>query len=94
VEQITIQIQHPVGLHARPATLFVDTAKKYQAAVRLRKNEREVNAKSILSVLSLGVKQGDEITISADGDDAARVLSDLNSLIQDNFGEGEGTAKP
>ncbi|PKO05502.1 MAG: transketolase [Chloroflexi bacterium HGW-Chloroflexi-3] len=94
MEQIIIKIEHPVGLHARPATLFVDTIKKFKSSVRLRKNDREVNAKSILSVLSLGVKQSDEITIVADGDDATQVLSELKVLINGNFGEETVHDKP
>lgn len=92
MKQINITIQHPVGLHARPATLFVDTVKRFQSVVRVRKGEREVNAKSILSVLSLGVKFEDEICLTAEGVDEDAALQAIQELIADNFGEGEHSA--
>jgi phosphocarrier protein HPr len=88
MKQISITIRHPVGLHARPATLFVETAKHFQATLRVRKGEREVNAKSILSVLSLGVKLDDEILLTAEGADEEALLQAMQDLVADNFGEG------
>lgn len=87
MEQLDVLIQHPVGLHARPATLFVEAATRHPGTVRIRKGAREVNAKSLLSVLSLGVKQGDGVTLLADGDGAADILKNLKELIESNFGE-------
>jgi|YNPMSStandDraft_1061717.scaffolds.fasta_scaffold28536_2 phosphocarrier protein HPr len=89
MEQISLTVRHPVGLHARPATLFVETAKRFQSAVKVRKGEKEVNAKSILSVLSLGVKMNDEIILTAEGIDEEAVLQAMKELISSNFGEGE-----
>lgn len=89
MQQITLTIRHPVGLHARPATLFVETAKRFQSTVRVRKGEKEVNAKSILSVLSLGVKMDDEIMLTAEGTDEEAVLQAMKDLVNGNFGEGE-----
>jgi phosphotransferase system HPr (HPr) family protein len=76
-----------VGLHARPASLFVQTAKRYQSDVRVTCKERPANAKSILSVLGLGAGTGAELIIHADGDDADEALAALQSLIGSNFGE-------
>lgn len=92
MKQVSIVIHHPVGLHARPATLFVDTVKRFQSVVRVRKGEREVNAKSILSVLSLGVKFEDEIYLTAEGADEEAALQAVQDLIAGNFGEGEPPA--
>lgn len=89
MQQIILTIRHPVGLHARPATLFVETAKRFQSAVRVRKGEKEVNAKSILSVLSLGVRMDDEIMLTAEGTDEEAVLQAMKELVMSNFGEGE-----
>ena len=83
-------IQHPSGLHARPASLFVQTANKYQSDItvqNLTEASPVVNAKSILNILTLGVMQNHEIEIVADGDDAEQALESFTALIKDNFGE-------
>lgn len=83
-------IQHPAGLHARPASLFVQTANKYQSDItvqNLTEDSPIVNAKSILNILTLGVMQNHEIEIVADGDDAEQALEGFQALIDDNFGE-------
>jgi len=85
--EIKVAIQAPVGLHARPASLFVQTAKRHKSDIRVIYDERSANAKSILSVLGLGAGKGAELTIQADGDDAEDALAALHSLISDNFGE-------
>ena len=87
--EITLTVHHKVGLHARPAALFVQTAKQFNCDVRVTHGEREANAKSILSVLALGVEQGAVITIRAEGEDADQVLAELEALVESNFGEGE-----
>jgi phosphotransferase system HPr (HPr) family protein len=87
MEQITVAVQHKVGLHARPAALFVQTAKKFQSDIVVRKGEREANAKSILSILTLGANQGSELTIEAVGDDEGEAVKALQALVADNFGE-------
>ena len=83
-------IQHPAGLHARPASLFVQTANKYQSEIsvqNLTDSSPIVNAKSILNILTLGVMQNHEIEIIADGDDAAEAIEGFKALINDNFCE-------
>ena len=82
-----MSIEHAVGLHARPASLFVQTAKRHKSEIRVSHNGRSANAKSILSVLTLGAGKGAELTIQAEGDDADAALGALQALIADNFGE-------
>jgi phosphotransferase system HPr (HPr) family protein len=82
-------VEHEVGLHARPAAMFVKAAKQYESDIKIIHGEKEGNAKSILSVLTLGVNQGAEITIQAEGCDADEALHTLQGLIEDNFGETE-----
>ena len=84
---ITLTVNHEVGLHARPASLFVQTAAKYSSEIMVTHGEITANAKSILAVLDLGVHQGAEIMISAEGNDADDALRALGELIQANFGE-------
>jgi phosphotransferase system HPr (HPr) family protein len=88
---LTIQVNHPAGLHARPASLFVQTANRYVSDIavqNLTDDSDQANGKSILGVLTLGVCQGHEIRITAEGDDAEDALSAFEALIEDNFGEG------
>jgi phosphocarrier protein HPr len=90
MQTATLIIINKVGLHARPAALFVKSAMAYQAAITVAKGEKTANAKSLLSVLGLGVCQNDEITITADGPDEADALRELVELVQSNFGEPNG----
>jgi phosphotransferase system HPr (HPr) family protein len=87
-EEITVQ--HAVGLHARPAAIFVRLASSFPASISVRKLDQEgrfTNAKSILGILTLGVNQGDKIAIETDGECAEEALHALLELIQSNFGE-------
>ena len=86
--EITLTVRHEVGLHARPAALFVQTASRFKSEITVIHGEREANAKSILSVLTLGANQGAVITIRAKGEDADEALAALESLVESNFGEG------
>jgi phosphocarrier protein len=85
--EIILTIEHEAGLHARPAGLFVQTAKQFQSSIFVSLNGNRVDAKSILSVLTLGACQGSEITICAEGEDANQALNTLQTLVEDNFGE-------
>ena len=85
--EITLTIQHGVGLHARPAALFVQTAKQFNCDIRVTHDRQEANAKSILNVLTLGAGKGAVITICAEGKDAEQALVALEALVEDNFGE-------
>jgi phosphotransferase system HPr (HPr) family protein len=88
IEQ-TVTITNKVGLHARPATLFVQSAARFSASVRARCGSREADAKRILEVLQLGAAQGATLTISAEGADAPEAVSALVALIMSDFGEEE-----
>lgn len=69
------------GLHARPAALFVQEANKFSAEVFVEKDDKKVNAKSIMGIMSLAISTGTEITISADGTDAEQAVTALVSLV-------------
>ena len=84
----TVIVTHKVGLHARPASVFVQTASKFSSDISVTCEDRTANAKSILTVLTLGAHQGAEITIKAEGEDAEDALDTLIALVEDNFGEG------
>jgi phosphotransferase system HPr (HPr) family protein len=90
METIRLTVNHSVGLHARPAAQFVKAASGFEADISVT-NATEggdpVDAKSILSVLTLGVHQGYEIEITADGSDAKEALETLTELVESNFGE-------
>ena len=79
-------IKNETGLHARPASLFVQKAAKYKSVIKVQKDGKEANAKSIISVLSLGASKGSEILISADGVDAEEAVDGLIELL-DNLEE-------
>lgn len=84
---ITLTVNHKVGLHARPAALFVQRSKQFSSDIRVTHGEKEANAKSILGVLALGVEQGAVITISAEGEDAIQALAALQALVESEFEE-------
>ena len=79
---ITLTIRNPVGLHARPAALFVQTAQRYASEIRVRSGGREANAKSILGILTLGAGQGAIIAVEAEGEDAPQALAALQALVE------------
>jgi phosphocarrier protein HPr len=87
MQEVTLTIRNKVGLHARPAARFVQTANRFKAQVVAVRDEREANAKSILSVLSLGANQGAVVTVRADGEDEAQAIEAIRLLVEDNFGE-------
>lgn len=82
-----IVVQNQVGLHARPATFFIQKANEFTSSVWISKEERKVNAKSLLGVLSLGVTRGTLITILAEGSDEEAAVNELANLVQTNFSE-------
>ncbi|MBQ6206072.1 MAG: HPr family phosphocarrier protein [Oscillospiraceae bacterium] len=82
-----ITINNEVGLHARPATFFIQRANEFKSGIWVEKEERRVNAKSLLGVLSLGIVKGTTITLIADGSDEEEALQSLVDLVNDNFGE-------
>ena len=76
-----VTIQNNVGLHARPATFFIQKANSYKASIWVEKDDRRVNAKSLLGVLSLGIVKGMTVTLIADGPDESEALDGLAELI-------------
>lgn len=82
-----VLVTNQVGLHARPATFFIQKANEYKSTIWVEKDERKVNAKSLLGVLSLGITRGVSITVSADGLDEEQAVMSLIELISSNFAE-------
>jgi phosphocarrier protein HPr len=87
VQKATLVVQHKVGLHARPAALFVQTAQRFNADILVTKDGRQVSAKSILSILTLGAQQGAIISVQATGDDEEAAVQAIAELVRTNFGE-------
>ncbi|MBB5180986.1 catabolite repression HPr-like protein [Planomicrobium koreense] len=77
-----VEVQLKSGLQARQAALFVQEANRYNADVYLEKDEKKVNAKSIMGIMSLAISKGTNVTISADGSDEEKAVSALSSLIE------------
>jgi phosphocarrier protein HPr len=82
-----VVINNQVGLHARPATFFIQKANEFKSSIWVEKDERRVNAKSLLGVLSLGIIKGTAVTIIADGADEEAAISTLAELIDSDFSE-------
>ena len=80
-----VTIKNSIGLHARPATFFIQKANGYRSSVWVEKDDRKVNAKSLLGVLSLGIAQGMTIKLIADGADEVDALDGLQELIHNDF---------
>lgn len=78
-------VNHSPGLHARPSLAIVKTVQRFQSKVRLRNGHHEADAGDILQVLSLGVPEGAEVTLVAQGPDAEEVLNALTKLFADDF---------
>ena len=84
-----VTMTNQVGLHARPATFFIQKANEFKSSIWIEREERKVNAKSLLGVLSLGVVKGGEVTIIIDGEDETEAMEALVNLVETNFGEGD-----
>jgi len=89
VPEATVNLRNPTGLHARPAKIFARAAAATPAEVVVGKDDREVNGKSVLSVLTLDCHQGDAITIRTSGQGAEEALADLVRLVESGLGEGD-----
>ena len=80
-------VKNRLGLHARPAALFVQTTNKFKSSVKVRKGEQEVDGKSIMGLMMLAAEEGSNLRIIADGPDERDVLSMLEKLFEERFGE-------
>jgi len=87
VLEFNITVKHPEGLHARPAAQLVKTAQQFKSEITVVKGRWKADAKSILEILTLGVNQGSEVCILADGEDAEQAVKALCELIETNFGD-------
>jgi phosphocarrier protein HPr len=87
-----VQVRNRLGVHARPANLIVRTAMKFAAKVEIAKGNELVDAKSMLSLLTLGAEQGSELIILADGDDAEAAVAEIGDLFDRGFDEEEEPA--
>lgn len=82
-----VMISNNIGLHARPATFFIQKANSFKSSIWVEKEERRVNAKSLLGILSLGIVKGMTITVIADGADENEAVDGLIELVNTGFGE-------
>ena len=82
-----VVVNNQVGLHARPAAFFIQKANEFKSSIWVEKEERRVNAKSLLGVLSLGIVKGTAITLIAEGVDEAAAVDTLAELVESNFAE-------
>ena len=85
--KIIAVIENTLGLHARPAALFVQLANKFQSDVFVEKKGQKVNGKSIMGIMTLAAGKGQKITITADGNDDKEAIKALSKLLKDKFGE-------
>lgn len=82
-----VEVKNQVGLHARPATFFIQKANEFKSSIWVEKEDRRVNAKSLLGVLSLGIMGGTTIRIIAGGPDEETAVDELVKLIETGFAE-------
>ena len=82
-----VVINNQVGLHARPATFFIQKANEFKSSIWIEKEDRRVNAKSLLGVLSLSIVKGTPMTIIADGVDESAAIATLAQLVESEFSE-------
>ena len=82
-----VTIKNNVGLHARPATFFIQKANSYKSSIWVEREDRRINAKSLLGVLSLGIVKGMTITLIADGPDETEAVEGLADLVDTGFNE-------
>lgn len=82
-----VMVQNQVGLHARPATYFIQKANEFKSSIWVEKDERKVNAKSLLGVLSLGIMGDTKIRIIASGADEEQAVTELMKLVESGFAD-------
>lgn len=84
---ISVKIVNKLGMHARPAMAFVDTANKYRSSVRVRKGDDEVDGKSIMEIMMLAATRGTTLELVCEGDDATACADELRDLVARGFDE-------
>lgn len=84
-----VEIQNKLGMHLRAAAIFIETANKFKAEVYLKKDDTNVNAKSIMGLMTLGAAFGSKVTIITDGEDELESQEALVALVENKFGEKE-----
>ncbi len=85
MKEFNFVIKDELGIHARPAGLLVKEAAKFQSAIKIKKGDKEADAKRIFGVMGLGVKNAEEITVSADGADEAEAIAALEAFFNANL---------
>lgn len=85
IKEVTVNNQ--VGLHARPATFFIQKANEFKSSIWVERDDRRINAKSLLGVLSLGITGNTDIKILADGSDETEAVDSLVALVESGFAE-------
>lgn len=85
MQEVTVVITNELGLHARPAAMFVQTASKFKADILVEKEGRQVDGKSILGIMTLAAKKGSQIKLSAEGSEAGEALTALEALVNRGF---------
>jgi phosphocarrier protein HPr len=86
MQEQTVMLGSKSGLHARPAAVFVQKAKEFQSQITISKNDKTANGKSILSIITLGAKQGDQVVLKINGDDAQMAMKQLVPLLEEDLG--------
>ncbi|MCS6844979.1 MAG: HPr family phosphocarrier protein, partial [Caldilineales bacterium] len=92
MKQLHLIIHNATGLHARPAKVFVNTAKQFKADIRVQHGDKRANGKSLISVLTLGVERGQQISLFIEGEDEDEAAAALAAIVA--AGLGEGAAEP
>jgi phosphocarrier protein HPr len=87
MKEQSFNITADTGVHARPATLLVNKAGQYQSEIELTYNDKTVNLKSIMGVMSLGIPKGADIKITANGSDEEEAIQGISEVIRENLGE-------
>ncbi|MEO0238700.1 MAG: HPr family phosphocarrier protein [candidate division WOR-3 bacterium] len=87
MKEVKLQIKNKLGIHARPAMLFAQTANQFESDVYVTKDDLEVNGKSVLGLMMLVAPQGSEITIRCEGPDEEEAIKALTKIVEEGFGE-------
>jgi len=87
IMEAKVVIANKAGIHARPASMLVQSATKFQSKIKLAAKGKTIDAKSILMIMSLGLVKGTEVVISAEGSDADAAVKAIKELVESKFGE-------